>query len=112
MAMSKQILNKIQRNLSQFGIAATRDASNNVVAAGMTISYVDAQIQGPMGGIDGSTSPFLGIGVGNPGQISIDTNPSTLAQYQVLAICAAFANSIAIPAGLLPGAVDWLSLGQ
>lgn len=112
MAQAKAILNKIERNLKQLGMSVSRDASNNVVAAGITISYVDASIQAPMGGISGDASPFLGIGIANPGKLSLDTDPTTLAQFKVLRVCCAFANNIAIPSGELPGSVDLLNLGQ
>lgn len=76
--MSKVIdarLDKIKRNLDILGITATRNASSVTVENGsndLVISYVDADIQKPMGGVDDTVNPFLGIGVANPGKIKIE----------------------------------------
>ena len=76
--MSKVIdarLDKIKRNLDQLGISATRGASDITVENGsndLVITYVDADIQSPMGGVDDSSNPFLGIGVANPGKLQIE----------------------------------------
>jgi len=79
-----------------------------VTAAGLTISYVDASIQSPMGGVSDASSPFLGIGIGNPGSIKVKgaagentiagifANASDLA---VLACCVRFANDVVVEAG-------------
>jgi len=112
MANRVQILDKIERNCSQLGIAVTRNDLNTLTAAGMVITYVDAVIEKPMGGIDDSTSPFLGIGVANPGVIDIDTDPSTLDEFRVLRIVAGMANDITIPSGRLEGHADLLGMGQ
>lgn len=112
MANKVQILDKIERNCRQLGIAVTRDSSDQLTAAGMVITYTDAVIEAPMGGIDDSTSPFLGIGVANPGVIDIDTNPSTLDEFRVLRVVSGMANDIQLPAGRLEGSADMLGLGQ
>jgi len=101
MANAVQILDKIERNLKQRGITAVR-VGEVVEAAGLKVSYVSKDIQKPMGGIDDQISPFLGIGVGNPGSIQIegtvvggldkmfvDQDSST-----VLVECSGFANDI------------------
>lgn len=101
MSNKKQILDKISRNLDQLGISNTRSATS-VSAAGLTISYDDASIQSPMGGVDSSASPFLGIGIANPGKIHITTGAvlasafNTADKARVLAVCAAFANNISV----------------
>lgn len=107
MANSVQVLDKIKRNLDAVGVSATRNATS-VTAAGLTISYVDASIQSPMGGVSDASSPFLGIGIANPGSIKIKgaagentiagifVNSSDLA---VLACCARFANDVIVEAG-------------
>lgn len=107
MANPVQVLDKIKRNLDAVGVSATRNATS-VTAAGLTISYVDASIQSPMGGVSDASSPFLGIGIANPGSIKIKgaagentiagifVNSSDLA---VLACCARFANDVIVEAG-------------
>lgn len=112
MANRVQILDKIQRNCQQLGITVSRTDASTLVAAGLTITYTDASIQSPMGGIDGSASPFLGIGIANPGKINISANPSTLDEFRVLRVCAGHANAIVIPAGELEGSADLLGMGM
>lgn len=112
MANKVQILDKIQRNCEQAKIAVSRTSALSLTAAGIVITYVDAVIQSPMGGIDGSVSPFLGIGIANPGKINLGTNPSTLDQFRVLRIACGHANTVVIPAGELEGSVDLLGMGM
>ena len=72
MGMKEQILDKIKRNLDQLGIAATRSANDVTLdASSRVISYQDSDIKKPMGGVDPQVSPFLGIGVANPGQLKM-----------------------------------------
>lgn len=82
MANSVQILDKIQRNCQQRGIAVSRPSAELLIAAGIEISYEAAAelnaATSPMMGIDASVSPFLGIGVANPGKIVLDTDPASL----------------------------------
>jgi hypothetical protein len=127
MANPVQVLDKIKRNLDAVGVPATRN-STTVTAAGLTISYVDAAIQAPMGGVDGGSSPFLGIGVANPGVLKVKgaagensiaaifVNSSDLA---VLACCTRFANDVVVEAGdtttelaRLAGHPDLKAMGQ
>lgn len=112
MANQVQILDKIQRNCDMLGIATSRPSATSLVAGGITISYVAASIQAPMGGIDGTVSPFLGIGVANPGKISLDTNPSTLIHLQVFHIVSGHANNIVLPLGEIQGSSDLLGMGM
>lgn len=128
MANKVQILDKIARNLEQLGMTVTRGSACEVVAQGLTVSYTDADIQSPMGGVDGDISPFLGIGVANPGQIKIkgDAGENTLAaiwttsdKLQVLQQVAGHANDITVEAGdtatelaYLRGSADVLGLGM
>jgi hypothetical protein len=107
MANPVQILAKIKRNLDAVGVPATLNSSS-VVAAGMTISYVSASIQSPMGGVDGGSSPFLGMGVVAPGVIKIKgaAGENSIAaifvaasDLAVLACCARFANDVSVEAG-------------
>lgn len=113
MANDVQILDKIQRNCEQAGIVVSRTDSTTLVAAGMTITYSAAVIQSPMGGIDDTTSPFLGIGIANPGKLELSAIPSTLAEFRVLRIMSGHGNSINIAGlGELEGHVDMLGMGQ
>jgi hypothetical protein len=112
MANGVQILDKIQRNCQQRGLSVSRPSANLLVAEGMEISYQDAAIAAPMGGIDPDVSPFLGIGIANPGKIVFDTNPATLVRLQVLRIASGHANTIVIPLGELPGHADLNGMGQ
>ena len=125
-----QILDKLARNLQQMGVSATRSATSVVIASANvgSISLVDASIQSPMGGVDGSVSPFLGIGVAAPCKIKIKgaAGKNTLAAILassadavVLAACARPANDIIIEAGdtttqlaEIPGHPDMLGMGQ
>lgn len=121
MANRKQVLDKIARNLDMLGIANTRGDSS-VVAGVITITYEDATIQKPEGGIDDQASPFLGIGVANPGKIKMDLGGEdldSLAKLKVLRVVAGHANNIvldnaATPAveGELQGSVDLLGMGM
>lgn len=126
MANSVQVLDKIKRNLDAVGVSATR-GNTTVTAAGLTISYVDASLQAPLGGVDGSSSPFLGIGIANPGVIKIKgaTGENTIAgmfvnasDLAVLACCVRFANDVQIEGGdgtdlgRLAGHPDLKAMGQ
>lgn len=83
MANSVQILDKIARDMDMLAIAYTRASDGSITinngANDLTFSYVSASIQAPMGGIDPATSPFLGIGVGAPGQIKVKFQAATVA---------------------------------
>ena len=132
MAMHKQILDKLARDLSQLGQSVSRNATNDVVvengSADVTISYADAVFSPSMvGGVDGSVSPFLGIGAGNPGTITIrvqsaDTLAAALAT-PVAVIClhqlGGFANDVQVLVDStgaqllrLRGSADLVNLGQ
>jgi hypothetical protein len=130
---TKAILDKLARNLDQFGIVETRGAQNSVIVFNggtniLTISYVAAQIQAPMGGVDDTLSPFLGIGTNNPGTILIKSSISTDSDVgdvidgqvaaQVFAMVCGLANDIvlqnssALQVAYIRGTVDLLSMGQ
>lgn len=110
MANKNQILDKIARNLNMLKIANTRDVNAVVVENGsndLTISYVSAEIEKPMGGIDGNVSPFLGMGIVNPGLIQIAGSTintadattvgnllDTVIAAQVFHVVSGFANSV------------------
>lgn len=109
MAMSKQVLDKLARNLAIMGEDVSRGSANQVViengSADITIAYADASFSpSMMGGVDGSASPFLGIGVGAPGKLRLSVaSADTLAAVfttakavKALAACASFANNIQV----------------
>lgn len=132
MANSVQILAKIARNAAQLGLTVNSQSATAVVIENgsndLTVSYVNASIQSPMGGVDPSVSPFLGIGTANPGKIKIKsaTNANgdmtdvlnTATAAKVLAICAAFANDIVLEnsdasaSAEIRGHSDVIGLGQ
>ena len=107
MAAKKHVLNKIARNLEIQGESVSRGSEGQVVVANgsadITISYVDASFSPTMmGGVDGTVSPFLGIGIGNPGKLALrvasaDALADVLATEKAIkafAVCAGFANNI------------------
>lgn len=110
MANKDAILDKIARNMGQRGITADRVGDTVVVENGsndLTVTYEPKDVQSPMGGIDDSASPFLGVGIAAPGSIKIEgagvntANPATVGELidsltaaVLLAECAGFANDI------------------
>lgn len=99
-----------------------------MVVAGLTITYVDAAIQAPMGGVSDASSPFLGIGVASPGVIKIkgaageNSVAAVMAgadELKVLAFCSHFANDVVVEAGdtttelaRIPGTADLRMMGS
>ncbi len=108
MANSAAILQKLARNAKMLGLTVNSESRTAVVIENgsndLTISYVDAVFSpAVVGGVDSSVSPYLGIGVGNPGKIRIAgaTATATVAAtidsvvaLKVLAMCAAMANDL------------------
>ena len=104
-----QVLDKLYRNLKQLGLTVSYGDESVVVENGsndLTISYVDKEIQKPMGGIDGQVTPFLGIGVAAPGQLKMKSAISTADDMsdvldgavaaQVFAMLCGFANDMVL----------------
>jgi len=129
MAQRQQMLDKIKRNLDILKIAATRNANDVTLNnSSRVISYVDADIQAPMGGIDGTINPFLGIGQGNPGKLKFKGagGENTIAAIvddaetlRVLGVLGNFANDKVIEAGdttaelaAIEGHTDLIGMGQ
>lgn len=133
MANSAAILQKLARNAKMLGLTVNSQSQVAVVIENgsndLTISYVDASFSpAVVGGVDSSVSPFLGIGVGNPGKIKIksaSTAADSIADVidsavaaQVLAMCAAMANDIVLEnsdatfSANLRGHSDLIGLGQ
>ena len=130
MANSKQILAKIARDAAQVGLTVNSQSQSAVVIENgsndLTVSYVDASIDAPMGGVSPLVSPYLGIGIANPGKIKIKgaagatfaLTIDTLIAAKVLALCAGFANNIQIRGsgdedlGEIAGHPDLIGMGQ
>lgn len=133
MANSAAILHKLARNAKQLGLTVNSESQSAVVidngSNDLTISYVDASFSpSVVGGVDSANSPYLGIGVGNPGKIKIKSAISTADDMtdildsavaaKVLAMCAAMANDIALEnsdasfTADIRGHSDLIGLGQ
>lgn len=107
MANDMEILQKIYRNLKQMGYTVSMSGASVVVdnaSNDLTVTYVAASIQGPMGGVSDAAAPYLGIGVGNPGVIKVTSAINTSGDMtdildsatsaQVLAVVSSFANDV------------------
>jgi hypothetical protein len=128
MANKVPVLNKLARNLEMLGQVVSRGSDAEVIASGMTVSYVSASIASPMGGVSDASSPFLGIGIAAPGKLkikgaagenSIAAIFTSAADLAVLAQCAHFANNILVEAGdtatqlaEIAGHADLLGMGE
>lgn len=132
MANKQQIMDKVARNLTMRGITAVRSGDTVLVTKTggdvLTVSYVDKVIQSPMGGVDASVSPFLGIGVAAPGALKIKAEAGvttvagaidTAEAVALLVELAGFANDIILEAGSsttqiarIPGDADRQGMGM
>lgn len=131
MANSAAILQKLARNAKMLGMTVNSESQTAVVIENgsndLTISYANASFSpAVVGGVDSSVSPYLGIGVGNPGRIAISgataTTVATLLDSvvaaKVLAMCAAMANDIELRQsnqavlGVIRGQSDIIGLGE
>jgi hypothetical protein len=130
MANGKQILAKIARDAAQLGLVVNSQSQSEINiengANDLKVSYVDASIDAPMGGVSPQASPFLGIGIANPGKIKIKGSAGatmaltmdSLTAMKVLALCAGFANNIQIRGsgdedlGEIRGHADLIGMGQ
>lgn len=113
MANRSPILDKIVRNLLQRGYpnVVRSDDSVLVTKTGgdvLTVTYVDKNIQSPMGGVSAAASPFLGIGVAAPGSLKIKGELAattiaaifdTVEALVLLNELAGFANDIIVESG-------------
>jgi len=131
MANSAAILHKLARNAKMLGLTVNSESQTAVVIENgsndLTIGYANAVFSpAVVGGVDSTVSPFLGIGVGNPGKVtisgaaatSVDTLVDSLVAAKVLAMCAALANDIQLldnaqaDLGTIRGHSDIIGLGQ
>lgn len=132
MANSAAILQKMARNAQMLGQTVVSQSQTAVVIANgsnnLTIGY-QAAVMTPsvVGGIDPTVSPFLGIGVGNPGQVTLSSATGTTVPTlidgavaaQVLCMLAALANDIILLSddgvtqlARIRGQSDIIGLGQ
>jgi hypothetical protein len=113
MANITSISEKIARNAMILGYTVSAQGYDSFGNAYVTITadtgtlsvyYLTAEIQLPMGGVSNTVSPYLGIGVGNPGQLLLVSSVSTAGTMadivngpisaNVFAMCAGFANDL------------------
>lgn len=126
-----QIMAKVARNCTQLGLTATNNGQTVTVANGgnaLTVSYSAPTIGAPMGGVDPANSPYLGIGVVNPGALVLTSSThsaGTIADVldgvtaaTVLKMLGGFANDVVLSndnasfTATLRGDVDLLGMGQ
>ena len=72
MANKEAIMDKIVRNMKQRGYSTVARTAAGLTSDGLLVSYVDKAGNAPQIGVDDTSSPFLGIGVGAPGSIQIE----------------------------------------
>lgn len=133
MANSSAILDKIVRNMLQRGVSSTVRSGDTVLVTKtgghvLTVSYVAKQLQSPMGGVDPSVSPYLGIGIAAPGSLkvkgaagenTIGAIVSTVEALDLMQELAGFANDVVVEAGdsatqlaRIAGNADLLGMGM
>jgi hypothetical protein len=116
-------MQKLARNAKMLGLTVNSESQSAVViengANDITISYLDASFSpSVVGGVDSAVSPYLGIGVGNPGKLSISCADAALSAdgMRVLAMCASMANDIKVSLNgvdtEIRGHSDLLGMGQ
>jgi hypothetical protein len=99
-ANAKFLQEKLERNLQAYGISVTSSAGI-LTAAGFDISFIAQDIASPMGGIDSSVSPFLGVGSA-PSFIKLDVKAALASvaldadKVKVLSVVTRFANTVKI----------------
>ena len=115
MANITSIMNKFARNAQTIGLTVASQTPTTVViqdgGATLTVGYALAAILPPMGGVDPQVSPYLGIGIANPGQLTLTSSNSggTVADVldsqvaaQVLQLLSGFANDIILADATTP----------
>jgi hypothetical protein len=127
-----QIMAKVARNCEQRGLTVVSNSGAAVVidngSNDLTVSYVAASIDLPMGGVSPASSPFLGVGVVNPGQLKLKSSSTaadsiadvldSVAAAKVLAVLVGMGNDILLEnsdatfSALIRGHADLLGMGQ
>ncbi len=132
MGNSISIMAKIARNAQILGynvVSQGYDAYGNgqvVLTADvgtLTVSYLPPEIMSPQGGVSPMVSPYLGIGIANPGQLMLSSSVSTTGSMadiingpisaNIFAMCAGFANDLVLAdAAVLSGRGAGLGYGD
>lgn len=121
------ILNKIASRLDNLGVSYTRDSSSITVDTAV-ISYSDAVISSPMGGVSDASAPFLGIGIAAPGKLvfkgaagqnTIAAIFTSAARVNAFAVLCGFSNNVIVQKGddtstlvEVAGCADVIGVGQ
>ena len=115
MANITSISNKLARNGQELGIVVASQGNDSFGNAYVTFTadsgtlsvyYLTAEIQLPMGGVNPMVSPYLGIGVANPGQLMLVSSVSTAGSMadiingpisaQILQMCSGMDNDLVL----------------
>lgn len=132
MANTAALMNKIARKATQLGLTVNSNSGAAVVidngSNDLTISVVAADIAAPMGGVDPAVSPFLGIGIANPGKLKMKSSSTaaddvsdvldSVVAAKVLHMLGSFANDVVLEnsdatfTATLRGDADNLGMGQ
>ena len=115
MANITSISNKLARNAQILGIVVSSqgyDSFGNAYVSftadsgTLSVYYLTAEIQVPMGGVNPMVSPYLGIGIANPGQLmlvsSVDSAGSMAdiingpISAQILQMCSGMDNDLVL----------------
>ena len=147
MANPTAILNKVLRNMEQRGYWNPGNPNGPAPASGvqialvgstieltqvggavLNVTYVPKAVQSPMGGVDPTVSPYLGIGIGAPGLLQLQpANPATTtipgiftdqSSVELMVELSGYANDLQILGGtggqlaLIHGMDSWLGLGS
>lgn len=126
-----QIMAKVARKAQQAGLTVSSQSASSVVIANssnaLTVSYVAPTITAPMGGVDPANSPYLGIGVANPGSLLMKSAISTAGTIadvldgavaaRLFKVLATFANDLVLQNSAsfsltIRGDVDNIGMGQ
>ena len=116
MANASAILDKIVRNMEQRGYAnpakvqlvGTTVQFTKVDTTVLLVTYVNKNTQSPMGGVDPTVSPYLGIGIAAPGSLKIKgaAGQNTVAAIfndsgalELMVELAGYANDLIVEAG-------------
>jgi len=127
-----QIMAKIERKARMLGLTVVSNSGSSVVidngSNDLTISYVAPTITAPMGGVDPANSPYLGVGVVQPGSLKMKSASTaadaisdvmdSLVAAKVLHLLAGMANDIILEnsdatyTATIRGHADLLGVGQ
>jgi hypothetical protein len=127
-----QIMAKIARNCVQLGLTVNSQTGSTVVVKNasndLTVSYVAAAIDLPMGGVSPASSPFLGVGIVNPGQLKLKSSSTaadaitdvldSVVAAKLLTVLVSVGNDILLEnsdatfSAVLRGHPDLLGMGQ